>query len=184
MRRILSALVIVLGLAVAPLAAHAAPVTYDLTLTNLIGNVSGGVGTLTIDSAPTGLTHNYFEVGSAGHDITNLSFTIGGDTFTLADSNGDAEANFLLGSLINLSYLGSLGNNSVTIALATGGLGYTYVDLGWTRDLRRHHHCITQHSRDARAFDPVAAQHRSDWFRCIRCTQVRSLAPDPDNELR
>jgi len=128
MRRILSALVIVLGLAVAPLAAHAAPVTYDLTLTNLIGNVSGGVGTLTIDSAPTGLTHNYFEVGSAGHDITNLSFTIGGDTFTLADSNGDAEANFLLGSLINLSYLGSLGNNSVTIALATGGLGYTYVD--------------------------------------------------------
>jgi hypothetical protein len=128
MRRILSALVIVLGLAAAPLAAHAAPVTYDLTLTNLIGNVSGGVGTLTIDSAATGLTHNYFEGGSAGHDITNLSFTIGGDTFTLADSTGTAEANFFLGVLTNLSYLGTLGDNSVTIALATGGLGYTYVD--------------------------------------------------------
>jgi hypothetical protein len=128
MRRILSALVIVLGLAVAPVAAHAAPVTYDLTLTNLIGNISGGVGSLTLDSAPTGFTHDYFEGGSAGHDITNLSFTIGGDTFTLADSNGDAMANFFLGTLTNLSYLGSLGDNSVTIALATGGFGYTYVD--------------------------------------------------------
>lgn len=128
MRRILSALVMILGLVATPLAAHASPVTYDLNLINLFGNLSGGTGTLTIDSAPNGLIHNYFEGGSSGQALTDLSFTIGGDTFTLADSIGTASANFLLGTLIGVNYLGTLDNGSVTISLVSGGLGYTYID--------------------------------------------------------
>ena len=127
MRKFLSALVLILGLAAAPLAAHASSVTYDLTLTNVIGNVSGGTGSFTIDGSPNGFFKEFSQYGASGSALTNLSFSIGGDTFGLANSIGNASVDFLLGSLVSVNYVGSL-NNSITISLTSGLLGYTYID--------------------------------------------------------
>lgn len=129
MRKILSGLVLVLGLAAAPIAAHASPVTYNLTLTNVVGNVAGGTGSFTVDSTPVGAFTTFSEGGAAGSALTALSFNIGGDTFTLANSVGGANAVFLSGSLFNILYSGTLANNSkVTISLASNGLQYAFYD--------------------------------------------------------
>jgi hypothetical protein len=127
MRNFLSALVLVVGLAVAPLTAHAAPVSYDLTLTNVIGNVPGGTGSFTIDAPPSGFVDAFYQNGAPGSALTNLSFNIGGDTFTLANSIGNASVDFFLGNLFSVNYVGSL-NNSITISLTSGLLGYSYFD--------------------------------------------------------
>ena len=127
MRKLLSALVLLAGLAVAPVAAHATPVTYDLTLTNVIGNVSGGTGSLTVDSAPGSGFQLFSQGGAAGSALTDMSFTIGGDTFTLADGTG-AQAGFLNAGLLGILYSGNLSSGKVTIALASAGLAYAFYD--------------------------------------------------------
>jgi hypothetical protein len=128
MRKILSALVLILGLAAAPVAAHASSVTYDLLLTNIAGNVAGGTGSLTVDAQP-GVFSVFTQGGAAGSALTALSFNIGGDLFTLADSAGGANAVFLNSNLFNIQYLGTLANNNkVTISLAANGLLYTFYD--------------------------------------------------------
>lgn len=129
MRKILSALVVVLGLTAAPLAAHAMPVTYNLTLTNLVGNISGGTGSLMLDSTPNNVFAVFTEGGTPGSLLSSLSFTIGGDTFTLADSTGGANVVFTGGLLSDVTYFGTLaGGGKVTIALESNGLSYGYVD--------------------------------------------------------
>jgi hypothetical protein len=129
MSKILTALVLVLGLAAAPVAAHASPVTYDLTLTSITGTVAGGTGSLTVDSVPNNIYAAFFEGGAAGSALTALSFDIDGDTFTLANSLGGANAIFIGGSLSNITYAGTLANNSkVTIALSSNGLTYAFFD--------------------------------------------------------
>lgn len=128
MRKLFSALVLILGLAAAPVAAHASPVTYNLTLTNVIGNLSGGIGSFTIDDSPSGIFDTFFQNGAPGSDLTALSFTIGGNTFDLTDSVGTASVNFFLGNVASINYLGFL-NGNLSISLASGLLGYTYTDV-------------------------------------------------------
>ena len=129
MRKALSALVLVLGLAAATVAAHATPVTYNLTLTNVVGNISGGTGSFTIDSAPNNVFAAFFQGGAPGSLLSAMSFNIGGDTFTLADSAGGASVVFTGGLLSDITYSGSLASaGKVTIALATNGLNYAFDD--------------------------------------------------------
>jgi hypothetical protein len=128
MRKLLSVLALVIGLAAAPLAAHASPVTYNLTLTNVIGNVSGGTGSFTIDDSPNPIFDTFTQHGAPGSALTDLTFSIGGNTFTLADSVGNASVNFFLGNVTSINYLGFL-NGNLSISLASGLLGYTYTDL-------------------------------------------------------
>jgi hypothetical protein len=129
MRKALSTLVLTLGLAAAPVAAHATPVTYNLTLTNVVGNISGGTGSFTMDSAPNNVFAAFFQGGAPGSLLSAMSFNIGGDTFTLADSAGGASVVFTGGLLSDITYSGSLaGASKVTIALATSGLNYAFDD--------------------------------------------------------
>lgn len=127
MRKLFSALVLILGLASAPLAAHASPVTYNLTLTNAFGNLSGGTGSFTIDNAP-GLFDSFYQNGTPGHTLTDLAFNIGGNSFTLADSIGTASVDFFLGNVASINYLGWL-NGNLTISLTSGLMFYTYTDF-------------------------------------------------------
>ncbi|HTH53185.1 MAG TPA: PEP-CTERM sorting domain-containing protein [Edaphobacter sp.] len=129
MRKLLSVLVLTLGLVAAPLAAHASPVTYDLTLVNVTGNISGGSGSFTIDAPPSGLVDTFFQNGAAGSDLTDLSLNIGGNSFTLADSQLPASIFFLLGNVSSINYAGALGNGFFKITLDSTGLGYLYTNL-------------------------------------------------------
>jgi hypothetical protein len=129
MRRILSVLFLTLGLVAAPAAAHASPVTYNLTLVNVIGNLTGGSGSFTIDDTPDFPADAFFQNGIPGHDLTDLLINIGGNTFTLADSDTPASVDFLLGQLVSVNYDGSLGNGFFKITLNSGLLGYAYTNL-------------------------------------------------------
>lgn len=128
MRKLFSALVLILGLVAAPLAAHASPVTYNLTLTNAIGNLPGGTGSFMIDDSPSGFFDTFYQNGTPGNALTDLTFNIGGNAFTLADSIGTASVTFLLGNVFSINYAGFPKGN-LTISLISGSVIYTYNDL-------------------------------------------------------
>ena len=129
MRKIFSALVLVLGLAIAPVAAHATPVTYNLTLTSfggiLGGNIAGGTGTLVLDDAPGAGLDIFSQPGTPGNTITDLTIKIGGDVFDLANASTLAVAAFLDGNLASLNYA-SLQN--LFFHFESGLLFYNYRD--------------------------------------------------------
>jgi hypothetical protein len=130
MRKILAVLSLALGLVMAPAAAHASPVTYNLTLVNVLGNVfAGGNGSFTIDDTPNFPADAFVQNGAPGHDLTDMLINIGGNTFTLADSNTPASVDFLLGQVASINYDGSLGRGLFKITLNSGSLGYIYTNL-------------------------------------------------------
>ena len=127
MRQYFSALVLLLGLAAVPVAAHASPVTYTVVLNNVFGNTGNGSGSFTIDNPPTVPISDY---NSAAGSLTDMSFTIGGDVFNLGNAlNNYGEVDFLLGNLTNVFYIGGDDNKSVDFQLKSGLLLYTFTDL-------------------------------------------------------
>jgi hypothetical protein len=86
-----------------------AQLTYDLTL-------QGGTGSFTIDAPPPGvnLTGVFLEAaggGTAGNELTAMSFDFGGDIFDLSNENslGTASVRFdpSSGDLTSIVYLGT-----------------------------------------------------------------------------
>ena len=127
MRQYFSALVLLVGLAAAPVAAHASPVTYTVVLNNVIGNTGNGSGSFTIDNPPTAPVSDY---NSAAGSLTDMSFTIGGDVFNLGNAlNNYGEVDFLLGNLANVFYVGGDDTKSVNFELNSGLLFYTFNDF-------------------------------------------------------
>jgi hypothetical protein len=127
MRKYLSALILTLGLATAPVAAHATPVTYDLVLTNVLGNIGGGTGSFTVASAPTSFVNSYTTLNGG---LTSMSFLIGGDSFNLGNAISNfGEVDFFLGNLVSVAYAGGTSNKSVNFSLNSGGLFYVFADL-------------------------------------------------------
>lgn len=130
MRKILSALVLTLGLAVAPVAAHADSLTYNLILTATTpgSNVSGGTGSFTITGAPASLGNSDFNTLLG--NLTAMSFTIGGDTFNLSNAALNyGDAFFQNGNLLSVIYDGGTVNKSVDFSLVAGSLFYTFSDV-------------------------------------------------------
>lgn len=100
--------------------AQASTVQYDLTLTPTAGSIGGS---------------GYFDVstpvnGSGVNDITALSINIDGQSFNLGDAIGTAYATFTDGVLSGLSYTGALLSGFNLDLLGTGGLTYSFADLG------------------------------------------------------
>ena len=127
MRQYFSALVLVLGLAAAPGAAHASPVTYDVVLNSLGGNTGNGSGSFTINSSTSPVTGDF---NSADGSLTNLSFIIGGDVFNLGNALGNyAQVDFWQGNLLNVFYNGGDINKSVDFQLNSGLLFYSFTDF-------------------------------------------------------
>lgn len=124
MRKFLLGLVL---LAAAPLAAHASTISYTLVLTS--NNVQTGSGTLVVDSNATNTTWVTNDGGVTG-GIDALSFTIGGNTFSLSPTAGPdnatyAEAGFGSGGVLT-SLIFSAGPS--TLNFNSGAFTYTYVD--------------------------------------------------------
>jgi hypothetical protein len=127
LRQYFSAFVLLLSLAVAPLAAHASPVTYDVVLNNVLGNTGNGSGSFTITNPPTSLVNTY---STTNGGLTSMNFTIGGDFFSLGNAvNNFGEVDFLLGNLVSVFYDGGDINKSVDFHLQSGLLFYNFVDL-------------------------------------------------------
>jgi hypothetical protein len=115
-----------LGLALlvaVPFAAHATPVNYDLTLTNISGNVSGGTGSFTINNAPSTSLNSVSTYLQSDGSLSALSFSIDGANFSLANGSG-ALAQFTSGALTDITYFGY--NATFTISLAANGLEYQF----------------------------------------------------------
>jgi hypothetical protein len=99
-RTLLSAAIFLL---VAPVALHATPVTYDLTLTETdpVGTTTfSGTGSVTLDitGAPVGFTQYTIANG-----LKNLEFTVDGQNFSLADAqSGPATVIFEFGDVADL----------------------------------------------------------------------------------
>ena len=131
MRKILSALVLILGLTVVP-AAHASSITYNLTLTSfgggIGGNVAGGTGSITLDDTPGSGLDFFSQPGFSGHRITDLTFNIGGDVFTLADAVSLTTASFFNGFLTGIHYDGVLSSGKVNINFDSVSLLYAFSD--------------------------------------------------------
>jgi len=131
LRQYFSALLLLCGLAVAPVAAHASPVTYDVVLNNVVGNTGNGSGSFTINNPPTSSFQTY---STANGGLTDMSFTIGGDTFDLHNAftnilGNFGEVDFLLGNLVSVDYIGGDINKKVDFTLKSGLLFYTFNDL-------------------------------------------------------
>jgi PEP-CTERM motif len=127
LRHYFSALILLCGLAIAPVAAHASPVTYDVVLNNVLGNTGNGTGSFTITNPPTSFTNSY---STTNGGLTDMSFTIGGDVFDLDNALGNyGEVDFLLGNLASVFYVGGDVNKSVDFELVSGLLSYTFTDL-------------------------------------------------------
>jgi hypothetical protein len=127
MRHYFSALVLLLGLAAAPVAAHASPVTYDVVLNNVFGNTGNGSGSFTINNPPTSIANSYT---TANGGLTDITFNIGHDTFDLGNLlSGYGEVDFLLGNLTNIFYVGGDSNKTVDFELKSGLLFYSFTDV-------------------------------------------------------
>lgn len=130
MRKLLSASLLALGLAVAPAAAHADSITYNLVLTptNPASNVGPGTGSFTITTAPS--TSGNSDFSTSNGVLTALSFSIGGDTFDLTNAVANyGDVFFQNGNLIQIVYTGGAVNKSVDFSLNVGNLSYTFSDL-------------------------------------------------------
>lgn len=121
MRKLLLGLVFALA---APLAANASPVTYDLVLTNVVGNVAGGTGSFTINNAPDTSLNAVSTYLQSDNSLSAMSFLIDGTTFTLANTFGGTLARFISGELDNITYFGT--DSTFTISLAANGLQYQF----------------------------------------------------------
>jgi hypothetical protein len=100
-------------------------VTIDLSLTATSGTSGNGSGSLTVNGP---IANSGFETFSTGaHNLTALSFSLDGNTFSLGNDPLGASVTFLNGNLYSIVYGGALDN--FQLDLGTGGLHYAYLDL-------------------------------------------------------
>lgn len=102
-------------------AAANATVTYTLTLTDATNPTYSGTGTLTLDAAPstTGQT-DYF-----GAQVSELSFTIAGQTFSLAGGGVYSIVRFVNGALNDITFAQEIGASPNRYSLQTTA-GYVF----------------------------------------------------------
>ena len=103
----------------ASLAAHADPVTYDLTLTPTSG-VYGGTGSFTLAGAPANNV-DYFTTNG----LEALTFTIDGQIFSLANETPGNAANTLVefqsGNIWDITFAETIGSGLNSLTLDTAG---------------------------------------------------------------
>lgn len=108
-----------------PSNARASTIEYDLTFTPTSGSI-GGTGYFDVNSPLN---------GSGVDAITALSVSIDNALFTLGDEQGTATATFSNGLLSNLNYVGALVDGINLDILGTGGLTYSFLDIGTSETL-------------------------------------------------
>jgi hypothetical protein len=117
----------VVALVLSASALHADTVTYNLTLTPNPGSLYGGTGTLTLENAPS--TTGVSDYSIAAGNLDNLLFNIGGQTFTLAGSNGSPLVRFLNGQLNDITFSQMIGTSPNRFTFhSTSGYVFYYND--------------------------------------------------------
>jgi hypothetical protein len=115
-------------LVVAPTLLHASSVTYNVTLSPHSGSF-GGTGTLTLESAPSDLGITVYS--QANHQLDNMTFTLDGQTFSLAGDPG-ASVEFLNGELWSINFAQTIGSSPDRFTLDTSGVYAFYSNNGRT----------------------------------------------------
>jgi hypothetical protein len=114
---------------IAPKAARAS-IVYDLTLTATSGGNVNGSGTITLSAAPlTGFNQqsSYFQTPQSGSGtLLDLTITIGGDTFTLAQKNNASNplVRFTSGAIDDITYAGVAANGD-SLQMTSGFVFFT-----------------------------------------------------------
>jgi hypothetical protein len=125
-RRYWTAIAVAALLLVGAAGAQAAPIFYNLTLTQQVGNVGGGSGSFSIDGNDfSGVGNELFTYANVNETLLSLTFVIDGKTFDLADSLGVDQVFFQNGNVAGIQYQGGDGGN-FQIFLNAGGLSYNY----------------------------------------------------------
>lgn len=107
--------------------AFADTVTYNLTLTPNPGSLYGGTGTLTLEGAPSATGISDYTV--ANGNLYDVVFNIGGQTFTLAGSDGNTLVRFLNGELNNITFSQMIGASPNRFTFhSTSGYVFYYND--------------------------------------------------------
>jgi hypothetical protein len=116
-------------LIMAPASAHAASITYNLTLTDSSNPTYSGTGVVTLNVVPTQTYTDYHS------DVTSLSFTVNGNTFRLSDSGASLSA-FEFSQLTptvaiwDITFFDEIGTSPSRLELAsTSGYVYYYNNL-------------------------------------------------------
>lgn len=107
--------------------AFADTVTYNLTLTANPGSLYGGTGTLTLEDAPSSTGISDYTV--ANGNLYDVVFNIGGQTFTLAGSDGNTLVRFLDGELNDITFSQMIGTSPNRFTFhSTSGYVFYYND--------------------------------------------------------
>lgn len=102
-------------------------VTYNLTLIPDAGSIYGGTGTLTLEGAPSATGLSDYTV--AAGNLDNVTFNIGGQTFTLAGANGNTLVRFLNGQLNDITFSEMIGTSPSRFTFhSTSGYAFYYND--------------------------------------------------------
>jgi hypothetical protein len=108
--------------------ARASTLTYDLTLSNIVGPTDGN-GTLIVNGPLTYPTDTLTS-NNGGLDVLDIKLVVNGvvDTFTLADQLTTSSVTFTNGALTNVSYIGVDNTGQYKLDLLTTGQFYLFVD--------------------------------------------------------
>jgi hypothetical protein len=113
---------------------HATSITYDLTLTDPTNSAYSGTGVVTLSVVPTQTYFNY------SADVTALSFTVDGQTFSLTDADASLSAfDFSqlspTAAIWDITFADQVGATPERLALqSSGGYVFSYDDLAKTAD--------------------------------------------------
>ena len=116
-------------------AMHASTITYDLVLTPNPGSTYGGTGTFTIANPPAATGNSDYSFSNsnpnnANGKLDNLSFTIDGQTFDLANATGTTLVRFQNGQLNDITFSETIGASPFRFSLmSTGGYVFYYNNL-------------------------------------------------------
>lgn len=116
---------VALFVVLAPATLHASPITYNVVLTPSAGSLYGGTGSFTVDGAPAASGISDYTKNNG--KLQNVTFTIDGQTFTLAGATGNTLVRFLNGSLNDITFSETIGTSPNRFTLnSTSGYVFYY----------------------------------------------------------
>jgi hypothetical protein len=109
----------------APAMLHASSITYNLTLTPNVGNPFGGTGTITLNNAVPATGQVDYTQANGG--LVDVTFSVDGQSFSLAGATGTTLVRFLNGQLNDITFAETIGSTPERFTLdSTSGYVFYY----------------------------------------------------------
>jgi hypothetical protein len=110
-----------------PVALHASPITYNLTLTPGAGSLYGGTGTITLNSAVPATGQVDYTQANGG--LLDVTFNVDGQNFSLAGADGTTLVRFYDGQINDITFAETIGTTPARFTLnSTGNYAFYYND--------------------------------------------------------